>query len=96
MPHKLMKPDEMRGHTVPLLLSARVQCACQTQEVITIQVVVDLNLDDDILHWTLDKLIADTRREVRQHMNRPAEISPAERDAIVEKMEKDCTRPRYG
>jgi hypothetical protein len=71
MPHKLMKPGEGNPHLKPLLLSARFSCDCQAKEVLTVQTVIDIDLPDEVLDWTLRRLIEDIRREVRQHLTRP-------------------------
>lgn len=68
MPHNLMKPSEESPHVAPLCLSARFACNCRAKEVLTVQTVIDINLPDELLDWTIRRLIEDIRREVRQHL----------------------------
>jgi hypothetical protein len=82
MPHALMAQHEENPHRHPLLLSARFRCDCAANEVLTVQTVIDLNLPDDVLEWTLRLLVLDVRREVRQHMTR-ASPDPAEAAALA-------------
>lgn len=85
MPHLLMETDREKhpnAFTAPFMISMRYRCSCANNEVIQINTVFDLDhlgvdwqarriVNEDVLHWTIKRMIRDMLTEIRQHTNRP-------------------------
>lgn len=52
----------------PLTASLRYRCECGNKEVLTIQVVMDMDMTEDRFVWTMRQLWKDVRFEVAQHI----------------------------
>lgn len=84
MPHKLMHRTDKNFFANPLTVSLRYRCACATQEVLSIAVVLDVDLGRDEFLYQMAYLYDDMRREIAQHTNaagEPTGRAPAKRAA---------------
>lgn len=69
MPHRLAQPDRPlhASGQRPLTASLRYRCACANNEVLTIQVVMPSEADEQIFVWTMRQLWRDMQTEIAQH-----------------------------
>lgn len=70
MVHRLAQPDQpLHGAGLaPLTASLRYRCACTGGEVLTIQVVMPDDLNEESFAWTMKAMWRDMQTEIRQHM----------------------------
>lgn len=68
MTHALSKRNVLNPWNNPLVVSLRYRCECATNEVLTIQVVLDKDTDERTFLWTMTQLWKDMKFEVLQHI----------------------------
>ena len=71
MPHRLAQHNDLNAVGAnPLQITARYRCACGTKEVLTIALMIDLNVPEEMFVWTMQRLLRDLRTEVEQHLEK--------------------------
>jgi hypothetical protein len=70
MVHRLANPNEPRNAVgpAPMVASLRFRCACGNQELLSIQVVFDSEVDEFRFVETMKDLWRDMQTEIEQHL----------------------------
>lgn len=68
MTHRLARRHEKNPLLNPLVVSLRYRCDCATNEVLSIQVVLDEDITEEHFTWVMHNLWRDLQTEVQQHL----------------------------
>jgi hypothetical protein len=68
MPHRLAEPGTSAIAAAPMTAALRYRCACGNKELLTIQAVMDSEMDEQRFVMAMRQLWRDMQTEIRQHL----------------------------